>query len=102
MPVPAQLDASAAMQTLSVAAAKLNALSLKQKITWLRQHRADDPLDQMQSDAIADLYDAVVQIQQAIWPLLLIIPDTSGARDAAGANCAVVSARMAMPPGRRF
>ena len=83
MPVQSRFTAQEALQALSLAAEKLNAVSLKHKVQWLRQHRSDDPLDQMQSDTIADQYDAGRQIQEAIWPLLLLIPDPSGARDAA-------------------
>jgi hypothetical protein len=37
----------------------------------------------MQTDAIVDLYEAVKQIQEAIWPMLATIPNVSAARDAA-------------------
>jgi hypothetical protein len=86
MPLPiSELSTQATVRALNLAAEKLNGLSLKGKVNWLRQHRSDDPIQQMQSDAIAELYDAVRQIQEAIWPMLLLIPDTSGARDAANA-----------------
>ena len=89
MPLDAsQLSTQASARALSLAAEKLNALSLRQKVDWLRQHRSSDPLQQMQSDAITELYDAVRQIQEAIWPMLLLIPDTSGARDAAAGGSA--------------
>ena len=42
----------------------------------------------MQSDAIVDLFEAVQQIQQAIWPWLLQIPDVGAVRDAAAAAAA--------------
>ncbi len=58
--------------------------SLRYKTNFLKQHRSSDPLQQMQTDAILDLYDAVREIQQALWPLSIIIPDTEGAREAAG------------------
>jgi uncharacterized protein YjiS (DUF1127 family) len=86
----AQLGANDALRALSAAVDKLNGPSLRQKINWLRQHRSDDPLDQMQSDAISDLYDAVRQIQEALWPLLLVIPDTSDVRDAAQTSAPAV------------
>ena len=77
--MPAQINAH---EMLAVART-LNASSLSLKIQQLRQSRSTDPLQQLQSQAIVELYDAVKQIQEAIWPLLLTIPDTSGARDAA-------------------
>jgi hypothetical protein len=55
------------------------------KLQWLKQHRSTDPLQQMQTDAILDLADAVKQIQDALYPLPgLLIPDVSAARAAAG------------------
>ena len=60
--------------------------SLPTKINQLRQSRSTDRIQQLQTEAIVDLYDAVKQIQEAIWPILLVIPDVSGARDAAAAN----------------
>ena len=87
-----EVSTQATVRALSIAAEKLNSLSLKGKVNWLRQHRSDDPLQQMQSDAIAELYDAVRQIQEAIWPMLLVIPDTSGAREAAAGGSAPAAA----------
>jgi hypothetical protein len=55
------------------------------KLHWLKQHPSTDPLQQMQTDAIVDLADAVKQIQLALDPLPgLLIPDMSAARAAAG------------------
>lgn len=55
------------------------------KLQWLKQHRSNDPVQQMQTDAILDLADAVRQIQDALYPLPgLLIPDVSAARAAAG------------------
>jgi hypothetical protein len=107
MPSPAQTFASAqdSLRALALAAEKLNSLSLRGKVNWLRQHRSDDPLQQMQSDAIAELYDAVRQIQEALWPMLLLIPDTSGARNAAagggGTSAPPVTRLSAAPFTRR-
>jgi hypothetical protein len=72
------------METLRRAAEKLNNPSLSLKIGWLQSHKSDDPLQQMQTDAIVDLYAAVRQIQENIWPLLALIPDVSAVKDAAG------------------
>jgi hypothetical protein len=73
------------MQTLTQAAQKLNSAQLSFKIGWLRSHRSNDPLQQMQTDAIVELYDAVKQIQEHLWPMLIDIPDVSAVRAAAAA-----------------
>lgn len=59
------------------------ASSLQIKSTWLRQHRSADPIQQMQTDAIVELCDAVRQLQQAVSTLPLIIPDVDAVRNAA-------------------
>lgn len=71
------------VQVLARAAEKLNNPSLSSKIRWLQGRKSNDPLQQMQTDAIVDLYEAVKQIQEAIWPMLATIPDVSAVRDAA-------------------
>ena len=71
------------VQMLARAAAKLNDPTLSSKIRWLQGHTSNDPLQQMQTDAIVDLSEAVKQIQEAIWPMLATIPDVSAVRDAA-------------------
>ena len=71
------------VQTLARAAEKLNNPTLSSKIRWLQGHRSNDPLQQMQTDAIVDLFEAVKQIQEAIWPMLATIPDVSAVKDAA-------------------
>jgi hypothetical protein len=83
MPGATGLTLQQVQATLSVASERLHAMSLKHKIEWLRQHRVADPVQQMQSDAIVELYEAVRQIQEAIWPMLALIPDVSAAREAA-------------------
>ena len=50
--------------TLARAAAKLTTSTLAFKIRSLRQSRSPDPIQQMQSEAIVELYDAVKQIQE--------------------------------------
>ena len=90
--MPAQINAH---EMLAVART-LNASTLSLKIQQLRQSRSTDPLQQLQSQAIVELYDAVKQIQEAIWPMLLVIPDTSGARDAAQHTVATRSAAISM------
>ena len=71
------------VQLLARAAEKLNNPTLSSKIRWLQGHKSTDPLQQMQTDAIVDLYEAVKQIQEAIWPMLATIPDVGAVRDAA-------------------
>ena len=90
--MPAQINAH---EMLAVART-LNASTLSLKIQQLRQSRSTDPIQQLQSQAIVELYDAVKQIQEAIWPILLVIPDTSGARDAAQRTVATRSAAISM------
>jgi hypothetical protein len=73
----------AQLANLNRAAEKLNHASLSGKIRWLKEHKSPDQLQQMQTDAIVDLYDAVKQIQEAIWPMLVTMPDVGAVRDAA-------------------
>jgi hypothetical protein len=90
--MPAQINAH---EMLAVART-LNASTLALKIQQLRQSRSTDPIQQLQSQAIVELYDAVKQIQEAIWPMLLAIPDTSGAREAAQRTTVTRSAAISM------
>ena len=87
---------------LDVASGRLNGLTLSGKIAELRRSRSADPVQQLQSEAIVELYDAVRQIQLAIWPMLAVIPDVSAVRDAAqgGASSSMMSptARLKQPP----
>ena len=80
------------------ASTKLAEPSLTTKIARLRQSHSSDALQQLQSQAIVDLYDAVRHIQEAIWPLLLTIPDVSGVRDAAAAASGITRAQLTPPP----
>jgi hypothetical protein len=70
---------------LARAEAKLTGPSLSYKIATLRRSRSPDPIQQMQTEAIVELYDAVRQIQVTIWPWLLLIPDVGAVRAAAEA-----------------
>jgi hypothetical protein len=90
--MPAQINAH---EMLAVART-LNASTLSLKIHQLRQSRSADPLQQLQSQAIVELYDVVKQIQEAIWPMLLTIPDVSGAREAAQHTVATRSDAISM------
>jgi hypothetical protein len=73
------------VSNLSFAEARLKGMSLAGKVNQLRQSRSPDKIQQLQTDVIVELYDAVKQLQEAVWPMLLVIPDTGAARDAAAA-----------------
>jgi hypothetical protein len=45
------------------------------KVDKLRQMRSDDPIQQLQSDIISDLYDMVRELQIWVDPLVLLSPD---------------------------
>lgn len=77
------ITAHETVATLTQAAARLNTATLGQKIRQLRQSRSTDAIQQLQSEAIVELYEAVRHIQEAIWPMLLLIPGIGGVRDAA-------------------
>ena len=64
------ISISEMVMKLDVASNQLNGLSLSGKIAELRRSRSDDRIQQLQSEAIVELYDAVRQIQLAIWPML--------------------------------
>ena len=71
------------VHALSRASTKLSEPSLASKVSQLRQTRSADPVQELQSQVLVGLYDAVRQIQEAIWPILATIPDVSAVRDAA-------------------
>jgi hypothetical protein len=50
-------------------------LSMKMKVEKLRLTKSDDPIQQLQSDIISDLYDAVRDLQVMVDPLILFLPD---------------------------
>jgi hypothetical protein len=50
-------------------------LTLHMKVDKLRQMKSDDPIQQLQSDIISDLYDTVRELQVWVDPLLLLLPD---------------------------
>jgi len=77
------LTATQMVHALSRASTKLSEPSLASKVSQLRQTRSADPVQELQSQVIVGLYDAVRQIQEAIWPILSTIPDVSAVRDAA-------------------
>lgn len=76
--VTAQANLAASIQAMQRAA-----MTLKLKATWLRQHRSTDPIQQMQTDAIIDLCDAVREIQQAMSGMPNLFPDVDAVREAA-------------------
>ena len=50
-------------------------LSMKMKVEKLRLTKSDNPIQQLQSDIISDLYDAVRDLQVMVDPLILLLPD---------------------------
>ena len=50
-------------------------LSMKMKVEKLRLTKSDDPIQQLQSGIISDLYDAVRDLQVMVDPLILLLPD---------------------------
>ena len=50
-------------------------LSMKMKVEKLRLTKSDDPIQQLQSDIISDLYEAVRDLQVMVDPLILLLPD---------------------------
>lgn len=71
------------VHALSRASTKLIEPSLATKVAQLRQTRSTDAVQELQSQVIVGLYDAVRQLQEAIWPILSTLPDVSAVRDAA-------------------
>jgi hypothetical protein len=71
------------VHALTRGSTKLVEPSLATKVAQLRQTRSTDPVQELQSQVIVGLYDAVRQIQEAVWPILATIPDVSAVRDAA-------------------
>ena len=49
-------------------------LSMKMKVEKLRLTKSDDPIQQLQSDIISDLYDAIRDLQVMVDPLILLLP----------------------------
>jgi hypothetical protein len=45
------------------------------KVEKLRLTKSNDPILQLQSDFISDLYDAVRDLQVMVDPLILFLPD---------------------------
>ena len=70
------------------ASTQLNGLSLSGKIAECGEAVRTIASSSCSTEAIVELYDAVRQIQLAIWPMLAVIPD--------------VSARSGTPPPSRL
>ena len=88
--MPTQFTTKEMLSKLSYASTKLSGLTLPGKIQELKRNRSSDPIQQLQTEAIIELYEAVKQIQEAIWPILLIIPDgIDAARKAAEGQGAI-------------
>jgi hypothetical protein len=86
----APFNALTAQNTLAASVQSLERVSttIQFKANWLKQHRSNDAIQQMQTDAIIDLADAVRQIQQAMSALPIVIPDVSAVRAAAASTTA--------------
>ena len=50
-------------------------LSLYGKVSKLRMTKSDDPIQQLQSDILSDMYDVVREMQVMLNPLLLTLPN---------------------------
>src|SRR5436189_3485 len=101
--MPAQFTAKEMLSKLSLASTRLTGLTLPGKIQELKRSRSSDPVQQLQTEAIIELYDAVKQIQEAIWPILLVIPDgIEAARKAAEGQGAIGSSIAKVAPIKRL
>jgi hypothetical protein len=101
--MPTQFTTKEILAKLSLASTKLTGLSLPGKIQELKRSRSSDPVQQLQTEAIIELYDAVKQIQEAIWPILLIIPDgIDAARKAAEGQGAIGTSVAKLVPIKRL
>jgi hypothetical protein len=69
-----QANLKAAIQAAQ-ARAPTRPLTLKMKVEKLRFTRSDDPIQQLQSDIISDMYDAIRELQIMVDPLILLLPD---------------------------
>jgi hypothetical protein len=56
-------------------------VTLSTKVKRLRATKSDDPIQQLQSDIISDLYDLVRELQLDLFPSLLGLPDVGSVRD---------------------
>lgn len=74
------------LEQVAFTQAKLTGLSLGSKIQQLRSSRSPDRLQQLQTEAIVELYDVVKQIQESLTPLIGLIPDVGAVREAAAAS----------------
>ncbi len=99
---------SAALQILQASSKSVDAIyhSLQFKIQWLRQSKSSDAVQQLQTDAIIDLYEAVGELAELLDPTSplwsAIIPDTSAARDAAAAAASAAAMRKLTTPAGAF
>jgi hypothetical protein len=59
----------------AMARAPARRLTLKMKVEKLRLTRSDDPIQQLQSDIINDMYDGIRESQIMVDPLILLLPD---------------------------
>lgn len=97
-----------ALTKMSQLSTKLNSMSLPGKIAELKVSRSPDRIQQLQTEAIVELYEAVKQLQEAVWPMLNVIPDgVDAVRQAASQNSSSTSSALQpaatrLIPGTRF
>lgn len=67
----------ALQQAIAAAQARLPHLhlTLYGKVLKLRGMKSDDPLQQLQSDILSDMYDTVRELQVLLDPILLTLPN---------------------------
>lgn len=102
MPIPITSSIAELHSNLVRVEARLNSPSLSAKVRQLRSGRSADPVQQLQTDVIVELFDAVRELQLAVWPMLALIPDTGAVRDAAaaagGAGAPAITKNAALSP----
>ena len=106
--MPKPIGRTEALAKMSQLSTRLNSLSLPAKITELKHSRSSDRVQQLQTEAIIELYEAVKELQEAVWPMLLVIPDAvdavreAAAKGSSGASSTMLAAASRLTPGTRF
>ena len=84
------LQTQTTLANLTRAVTAMQTTTLAHKIQQLKQQRSPDPIQQLQTEAIVELFDVVRQIQQALSPT----PYIPGADAAAAARAAAEAAAL--------
>ena len=93
--MPKLIGKTEALTKMSQLSTRLNSLSLPGKIAELKRSPSSDRVQQLQTEAIIELYEAVKELQEAVWPMLLVIPDgIEAAREAAAKGSSTASSTM--------